>query len=79
MPEIDPWPALEGLAAERSMDLTKLREYVHRVAASTAIIDPEQAIGNTVLLHLRMNRTLDEALDLRFAEGTAAARVTSKT
>lgn len=53
---------MEKLAAERQLDLTAARGLV-ALAQATTIIDPDTAIGNTVLDYLNAGRSLDEALE----------------
>lgn len=67
----DPWPEVESLAAERQIDLAPARMLVEQ-AESTLIIDPESAIGNTILDYLRAGRSLDEAMDVARQQLAAA-------
>jgi hypothetical protein len=67
----DPWSEIESLAAEGQIDLAPARMLVEQ-AQSTLIIDPELAIGNTILDYLKAGRSLDEAVAVARQQLTAA-------
>lgn len=67
----DPWPEIKSLAAERQIDLAPARMLVEQ-ARSKLIIDPESAIGNTILDYLAAGRSLDEAVAVVRQQLTAA-------
>lgn len=67
----DPWLEIESLAAERQIDLASTRMLVEQTQ-STLIIDPESAIGNTILDHLKAGRSLDEAVAVAREQPAAA-------
>lgn len=70
----DPWPEIESLPAERQIDLAPARMLVEQTQ-STPIIDPDSAIGNTILDYLKAGRPLDEAVAVaRQQLATALAR-----
>ena len=56
-----PWPDIESLAVERQIDLASARMLVEQTQ-SALIIDPESAIGNTILDYLKAGRSLGEAV-----------------
>ena len=67
----DPWSEIESLAAEGQIDLAPARILV-RQAQSTRIVDPELAIGNTILRYLKAGRSLEEAVAVAREEVTTA-------
>ena len=70
----DPWPRLERFAVERGIDLTEARALLSRALPGGKIIDPEHAIGNTLLDHLEAGRSIEEALaDAKAQMGGATA------
>ena len=70
MPHVDPWPEVERIAAERGYSLDDASDLVRRT--TLLLVDSEHAIGNTLLLHLNMGRTMAEALQAATAEVDAA-------
>lgn len=65
---LDPWPEIDRLAAERGFDPAPARELVAQLQVDGRMIDPEQAVGERLVLLLGVNLTFDDALAMVAAE-----------